>query len=179
MGLHGALTPALSWVQGGTAVVLSGLLVTTWWRLLPQRAIELGCLVFAVLVFAVCMALGMYWPAHGAGIRLPPLYLWIPVVYVFAFTLTDHRTGLFVSLAILLLLMGVSLPYLLQGAQAEYGNLTLQLHFVSAVLIAALYDFSSYQHRLAFAQFTLDWLAQLSNTDELTKSWPIAAIWHR
>ena len=40
---------------------------------------------------------------------------------------------------------------------------------VSAVLIAALYFFSSYQHRFQLAQLTLDELARLANTDELTQ----------
>ncbi|MGH8182872.1 MAG: GGDEF domain-containing protein, partial [Rhodanobacteraceae bacterium] len=83
-------------------------------------------------------------------------------------TLTDHKTGLILSLGMLLLFLGISLPYLMQGRAATYGNLTLQLHFVSAVLIAALYFFSSYQHRLRLAQRTVDQLAHLSNTDVLT-----------
>lgn len=41
------------------------------------------------------------------------------------------------------LFVGVSLPYLLHDIDAPYANFTLQLHIVSAVLIAALYFFSS------------------------------------
>ena len=170
MGAQGVLTPALNSVQGVTTLVLSSLLVAAWWKLLSQRLIERACLLFAVLVCTACMALGMYWPQqYGAGIQLQPLYLWIPIIYVFAFTLTDHRTGLVIALGILLLLVGVSVPYLLRGSRATYGNYTLQLHFVSAVLIAALYYFSSYQHRLGAIQSTVDQLAQLSNTDEVTQ----------
>jgi diguanylate cyclase (GGDEF)-like protein len=40
---------------------------------------------------------------------------------------------------------------------------------VSAVLIAALYFFSGYQDRLQLAQLTMDELAVLSHTDELTR----------
>ena len=40
---------------------------------------------------------------------------------------------------------------------------------VSAVMIAALYFFSSYLQRLQIAQLTLDELAHLANTDELTQ----------
>lgn len=166
---NGQQTPALSRVQEVATFVLSGLMVAAWWKLLPQKLIELACLLFAVLMCAVCMALRMYWPDYSAGIRLQPLYLWIPVVYVFAFTLTDHKVGLVISLGILVLFVGVSLPYLLHGGDAAYGNLTLQLHFVSAVLIAALYYFSSYQYRLGSAQRAVDQLAHLSNTDELTQ----------
>lgn len=168
MGARGMLTPALGRVQLVTAVLLLALLVTAWWRLLPQRVIEVGCLLVAVVICAACMALAMYSPRYGAGLHLQPLYLWIPIVYVFAFTLTDHKTGLILSLGMLLLFLGISLPYLMQGRTATYGNLTLQLHFVSAVLIAALYFFSSYQHRLRQAQRAVDQLAHISNTDELT-----------
>lgn len=168
MDARGLLTPALSGVQATTAVILSILFIAAWFKLLAQRTIELACLMYAIVVCAVCMALPMYWPQYGAGLDLQPLYLWIPVVYVFAFTLTDHRAGLQISLGILVLFFGVSLPYLLRGSEARYANFTWQLHFVSAVLIAALYFFSSYQHRLALAQRTVDRLARLSNTDELT-----------
>jgi hypothetical protein len=44
-----------------------------------------------------CMALRMYSPRYGAAIDLEPLYIWIPMVYVFAFMLTNHKTGLVVS----------------------------------------------------------------------------------
>ncbi len=168
MGARGLLTPALSAVQGVTALILSILFIAGWFEWLAQRTIELACLVYAVGICAVCMALPMYRPQLGAGLDLQPLYLWIPIVYVFAFTLTDHRVGLRISLGILVLFVGVSLPYVLRGSAAPYANFTLQLHFVSAVLIAALYFFSSYQHRLALAQQTVDQLARLSNTDELT-----------
>ncbi len=168
MGVRGMLTPALGRVQLVATLLLLALWVAAWWRLLPQRAIEAGCLLVAVVIFAVCMALAMYSPRYGAGLRLPPLYLWIPIVYVFAFTLADHKTGLFISLAMLALFFGISLPYMLRAEDAPYGNLTLQLHFVSAVLIAALYFFSSYQYRLRQAQQAVDQLARLSNTDELT-----------
>lgn len=67
------------------------------------------------------------------------------------------------------LFVSVSLPYLLHDIDAPYANFTLQLHLVSVVLIAALYFFSSYQHRLLLAQLTVDELAHLSNTDDLTK----------
>ncbi len=65
--------------------------------------------------------------------------------------------------------VGISLPCLVHDIDAPYANFTLQLHFVSAVLIAALYFFSSYQHHLLLAQRAVDQLAYLSNTDDLTK----------
>ncbi|MGH8184090.1 MAG: hypothetical protein ACREPH_10580, partial [Rhodanobacteraceae bacterium] len=135
MSARGMLTPALNRVQLITSLLLSALLAAAWLRLLPQRVIELGCLLVAVVICAACMALAMYSPRYGAGLHLQPLYLWIPIVYMFAFTLTDHKTGLILSLGMLLLFLGISLPYLMQGRAATYGNLTLQLHFVSAVLI--------------------------------------------
>lgn len=168
LAARGMLSPELDRVQLVTALVLSALLIAAWQRLLPQRVIELACLMTAVIICAACMALAMYSTRYGAGLHLQPLYQWIPVVYVFAFTLTDHKTGLIISLGMLVLFVGISLPYLMRGSEAELGNLTLQLHFVSAVLIAALYFFSSYQHRLRLAQRRVDQLAHLSNTDDLT-----------
>lgn len=168
MNAQNALTPALDRVLLGTTAVLTALLLATTSNALPQRVIELICLLYIALVSAVCMALCMYWPQYAAGLRLQPLYLWMPVTYVLAFTLTDHRTGLALSLGILAAFVALTLPYLARGNDAQYSNLTLQLHFVSIVMITALYYFSSYQHRLGAAQRTVEQLAQLSHTDALT-----------
>lgn len=168
-GAQGLLSPVLSGVFGTSTFALSALFLVAWRRLLSQRLIEISCLLFGVVICAACMALRMYWPRYSAAIDLQPLYLWIPVMYVFAFTLGDHKTSLVISLGVMALFVGVSLPYLVHDIDAPYANFTLQLHLVSAVLIAALYYFSSYQHRLLLAQLTVDQLAHLSNTDDLTK----------
>lgn len=168
MDAQDVLTPALDWVLLGTTAVLAALLVLTATHALPQRVIELACLSYAAAISAVCMALCMYWPQYAVGLYLQPMFLWMPVVYVLAFTLTDHRTGLRLSLCILGVFVMITAPYLARGNDAQYGNLTLQLHFVSAVMITALYYFSSYQYRLGAAQRTVEQLAQLSHTDALT-----------
>lgn len=169
MGARNVLTPVLRGVFGTTALVLVALFLVSWRRLLSQRMVEVACLLFGVGICAACMALRMYSPQYGAAIDLQPLYLWIPVMYVFAFTLGDHKTCLAISVGVMALFVGVSLPYLVHDIEAPYANFTLQLHLVSAVLIAALYFFSSYQHRLLLAQLAVDRLAHLSNTDDLTK----------
>jgi diguanylate cyclase len=138
---------ALSWLSSGAA-----------WALMEARGL---C--------AACMALRLYSPTYGASIDLQPLYLWIPVIHVFVFTLAGHRSSLKLSLAILALFVAISLPYLVEDVQQPYGNFTIQLHVVSAVLVAALYFFSSYQQRFQIAQLTADQLARLANTDELTQ----------
>ena len=166
--LHGALTPATNAVLLGTTGVLTALLLAAATDRVPPRVIELACLAYAVLIGAVCMALPMYWPQYAAGLALPPMFLWMPVIYVLTFTLADYRTALALSLSILVLFIVLTAPYVARGAAAPYGDLTVQLHFVSAVMIAALYYFSSYQHRLGAAQRTVEQLAQLSNTDDLT-----------
>jgi diguanylate cyclase (GGDEF)-like protein len=99
---------------------------------------------------------------------LGPLYIWIPVIYVFAFTLSDHRSSMKLSLGILAVFVAASLPYILHSPPRPDTNFTVQLHMVSAILIAALYCFSSYQHRFQIAQLTADELARMANTDELT-----------
>ena len=140
-----------------------------WKRLLPLRLVDLSCLFFASGICAACMALRFYSPTYGARIDLEPLYLWIPVIYVFAFTLSDRQSSLIVSLMMLALFVVISLPYLTRSAGQPQANFTIQLHMVSGVLIAALYFFSSYQHRFQVAQLTVDELARLANTDELTQ----------
>lgn len=167
--LQGVSSPVWSTVQAVTTVVLSLLLLVTSFKLLPQRMVELGCVVCIVGVCAVCMALGMYVYGNDAGTYLQPLYLWIPLVYVFAFMLVSHRAGLVLSVLIFALFVGISLPYLLHDLHGRYVNFTVQLHVASAVMIAMLYFFSSYQHRLRLAEATVGKLAQMSTTDDLTQ----------
>lgn len=164
----GKSSPALRAVFGLNAVFHPTLFVIVWRRLLPLRFADLACLLFAAGICAACMALRLYSPA-GADIDLQPLYLWIPVIYVFAFTLPNHKASLKISLAILALFVAISLPYLAGGVGQPHGNFTIQLHMVSAVLIAALYFFASHRHDFQLAQLTVDELARLANTDELTK----------
>ncbi|CAN5892533.1 hypothetical protein BH11PSE8_BH11PSE8_28640 [soil metagenome] len=140
-----------------------------WRRWLPARSVDMSCLLFAAGICAACMALRLYSPLYGASIDLEPLYLWIPVIYVFAFTLMGHKSSLTLSLGILALFVSISVPYLVFHFDQPHGNFTIQLHVVSAVLIAALYFFSSYQHRFQIAQLSADELARLANTDELTQ----------
>ncbi|MGH8234947.1 MAG: diguanylate cyclase [Rhodanobacteraceae bacterium] len=169
MESRGVVTAPLRAVFCANIVFHPVMFVALQKRLVPQRVIEIGCLFFAAAVCAVCMALRLYFPALGAGIDLKPLYLWIPVVYVLAFTLTGRQASLVISLAIMAMFVAISLPYLLLHSMQPDGNFTIQLHAVSAVLIAALYFFSSYQHRLQVAQLTVDELGRLANTDVLTK----------
>ena len=150
----GRSSPVLRVVFGLNLVFHPLMYLIAWRRLLPLRIVEVSCLLFAAGICAASMALR--------------LYLWIPVIYVFAFTLSGHKSSLTVSLVILALFISISLPYLVLHFDQPYGNFTIQLHMVSAVLIAALYFFSSYQHRLHIAQLTVDELARLANTDVLT-----------
>lgn len=166
---RGVMSPPLRVVLAGSTVVLSGLFVAAWVRALPQRAIELCCLLYAVIVCAVCMALGLYSTRYRSSFDLQPLYLWIPIGYVFSFTLTNYRVGLMVSLAIMLVFVGVSAPYLIHDISGPDANFTVQLHVMSGALIATLYFFSRYQYRLRQVQATVGQLSQLSNTDDLTQ----------
>lgn len=169
MELRGVSSPVLRGIFGLNMVFHPVMFVILWKRLLPPRFVDMCCLFFAALVCAACMALRLYAPVYGASIDLQPLYLWIPVIYVFVFTQMDHKSSLPLALAILAIFVLISLPYLVFHFDAAYGNFTIQLHLVSAVLISALYFFSSYQHRFQIAQLSLDQLARLANTDELTQ----------
>lgn len=169
MESRGISSPVLRVVFGLNLVFHPVFFVITWKRLLPLRFVEIACLMFAAGICGGCMALRLYSQVYGASIDIQPLYLWIPVIYVFVFTLLGHKSSLTVSLVILALFVSISLPYLVRGIDQPLGNFTIQLHMVSAVLIAALYFFSSYQHRLQMAQLTMDELARLANTDDLTR----------
>ncbi len=166
---RGASSTALRAVLGANIVFHPVMFVIVRQRLLTQRIIDTSCLVFAAVICAGCMVLRLYFPVYGARIDLKPLYLWFPVIYVLAFMLTSHKTGLRISLAVQALLLAISLPYLIHHPEQPDGNFTIQLHIVSAVLVAALYFFSSYQQRLQIAQLTVDELGQLANTDVLTR----------
>lgn len=168
MARRAPLSSTLFTVQAVTAVVLAALLVVAWFRWLPQRGLELVCLLYFVGVCVVCMALRLYSPVYGASIHIQPLYLWIPLIYLFAFMLTDHTAGLVLSACIWVLFAGVSLPYVIHDLDGPYANFTLQLNVVTAATIVLLYFFSSYQYRLRLAQVTVDHLARLSDTDDLT-----------
>ncbi len=169
MESRGVSSPTLRGVFVVNMVFHPLMFVMVCWRLLPERVVDLGCLLFAAGICAACMVLRLYFPVYGARIDLEPLYLWIPVIYVFAFTLAGHKSSLAISLGILALFFVASLPYLVHSPMQRFANFTIQLHMVSAVLIAALYFFSSYQHRLQLAQLTMDELSALSQTDELTR----------
>ena len=169
MESRGLSSTVLRLVFGLNLVFHPVMFVCTWRRLLPLRIVEISCLLFASGICGACMALRLYSPTYGASIDIQPLYLWIPVIYVFAFALTGHQSGLKLSLRIFALFVAISLPYLLLHFDQPYSNFTIQMHLVSSVLIAALYFFSSYQHRFRIAQLTVDELAHLANTDALTK----------
>ncbi|HEX7324371.1 MAG TPA: GGDEF domain-containing protein [Rhodanobacteraceae bacterium] len=164
----GTSTPVWFAVQAVTTAVLSTLLLITWFRVLPQRVVELGCLLCIVGVCAACMAFDLYLYTRNAAVYIEPLYLWIPLVYVFAFMLVSHKAGLILSLAIFALFLGVSVPYLVHNMHGRYVNFTVQLHVASAIMIAMLYFFTSYQHRLRLAEAAAGRFADLSNTDDLT-----------
>lgn len=140
-----------------------------WLRRWSQRFVERACLLFAFAICAACMALALYAPVLGAAIDLQPLYLWIPVIHVFAFTVSERRSGLTISLTMLTLFIAISLPYLLLAEDHSWFNFTIQMHLVCAVLIAALSFFSSHELRLRAAQLSVDELARLANTDALTQ----------
>jgi len=166
---RGASSPVLRAVFAANVVFHPLMAAMVCWRLLPERLVDLGCLLFAAGICAACMVLRLYFPAYGGRIDLEPLYLWIPVIYVFAFTVAGHKSSLALSLGIMALFFLISLPYLLHSSSERFVNLTIQLHAVSAVLVAALHFFSGYQQRLQKVQLTMDELAVLSHTDELTR----------
>lgn len=112
MELRGQSSPVLRLVFALNIAFHPVMFAITARRLLPQRTVDLSCLLFAAGLCAACMALRLYWPEYGASIDLQPLYLWIPVIHVFAFTLWGHKSSLALSLSILAIFVLISLPYL-------------------------------------------------------------------
>ncbi len=167
--LLGTSSLVLRIVFGLNIVFHPVLAFVVWKRLLPLRVVNTVCLFFASGICAICMALYFYSSTYGASIDLKPLYLWILVIYVFAFTLPNRKWSLSISLVNLALYLSISLPYLTQNFMQPQSNFTIQMLVMSGVMISALYFFSSYQQRFQLAQLTLDELARLANTDELTK----------
>lgn len=166
--MAGKASPVLHLIFALNVVFHPVVFAISWRQWLPQRVVETACLLFASIVCAGCMALRLYTEA-GASIQIGPLYIWIPVIYVFVFTLAGHERALKLALSIYALFVFIALPYLLHDIASPQGNFTLQLLLVSAILITALYFFSNYQHRFQIAQLTMDQLARLANTDELTQ----------
>lgn len=169
MGSRKQASPIKVTIWAVTVFYLLALFVVTWWRLLPQWTIDLGCLLFTVGVCATWMVLCLYTSEYSAAIHIEPLYLWILVIYVFAFTLAGHKSSLVISLAILAVFVGISRPTSCTTRKHATRTSPSSWISVSAVLIAALYFFSSYQHRLRLAQVAVNRLAELSNTDDLTQ----------
>lgn len=167
--LRGESSAVLRGVFAANFVFLPLMFAVTWRRAWSERVVDLSCLLFAAGICGTCMVLRLYFPIAGAAIDLKALYLWIPVIYVFAFTVAGHRSSLRISLCILGVFVAISLPYLMQRPVRVDANFTIQMDLVSAILIAALHFFSSYQHRLQLAELTVDELALLSNTDDLTR----------
>jgi hypothetical protein len=120
-------SPVLRGVFIATIVFLPLMFAMVYWRLLPERLVDIGCLLFAAGICAACMVLRLYFPAYGESIDLEPLYLWILVIYVFAFTVAGHRSSLAISLGILALFLLISLPYLVNSRPS-----VCQLHHQAA-----------------------------------------------
>jgi diguanylate cyclase len=167
--LLGTSSPVLRGIYSLNVVFHPLMVLIVWKRLLPLRVVDLICLFFASGLCALCMALRFYSSTYGAAITLEPLYLWILVIYVFAFTLPNRTWSLRISLLNLGMYVLISLPHLAQNFMQPQSNFTIQMLVVSGIMIAALYFFSSYQQRFQIAQLTVDEMARLANTDELTQ----------
>ncbi len=168
MELQGKSALALRGVFTLNAVFHPAMFVIIWRRCLPLSVVAMTCLVVAAGICAGCMAPRLHAPSLGAEIDLLPRYLWIPVIYVFAFA--GQRSSLRISLAILLVFASIALPYLLRGVEQPYANFTIQMLTVSAVLIAALYFFSSFRQRFQVAQLGAEQLARLAHGEPIAGS---------
>ena len=171
---------ALLYIQGTISVVWGipmgvslvfhpALLLGLWRGRIPLPFVEIVCLLFLT---GTCLGLMAYRLYAGDGpdvvdIRL--LYLWTPINYVLVFIFAGNRNSLLLCAVVFAGFLALSLPYIAMGPMRPDSVFTIQLHLMSAVLIAALYFFSTYQYHLQIARMTVEDLHRLANTDPLTQ----------
>lgn len=144
------------------------LIFLTWKPGVPSRIVDSLMVVYMACVSAACIALGFY-SEHSAHVALESLYMWVPVMYMFAFSQENRQRALWHSAFLWLLLFLVSLPFLLANSDSYEALYNIQLHFMSAFFVVAFYFFATHQKHLRLAKLNVDELATLANTDELTQ----------
>lgn len=149
--------------------VLMPLLAYLIWKPdFPAHLVDALTVLYVAGISAACIGLGFYSPYSG-DIPLEALYLWIPVMYLFTFSLGSRRQAALYSAGLWLLLFAISLPFLLKNPSSQEAYLNVQLHLMSIFIIVAFFYFSTYQQQLRLARLSVDELATLANTDELTQ----------
>ncbi|MCA9840241.1 MAG: GGDEF domain-containing protein [Trueperaceae bacterium] len=140
-----------------------------WRKRFPLMYVDTIVVSFVAGITAVCMALKFYSPTYSPNVIIEVMYLWTPIIYIFAFCLPRRTQALRLSSIVWTTLLLVSLPYLIQHPIGLTSYLTIQLHLLTAALIVAFYFFASFQRHLQLAQLNVEQMAELANTDSLTK----------
>ncbi len=166
---HGMISVPLRLIFLANALFQPLALMLVWQNRFPLAYVDIFVVGFVAFITAVCMALKFYSEVYGPSVFLEVMYLWTPIIYIFAFSLPKREQALHVSMAVWTLLFLVSLPYLFTHGNGMPSYLTIQFHFVTAALIAAFYFFASFQRHLRLAQLNVEQMAELANTDTLTK----------
>jgi diguanylate cyclase (GGDEF)-like protein len=136
---------------------------------------ELLYLVPAGLLLCV-LFYALYLPASPAqaGSALRGFYLWIPAVYVVVFVAHDRAGAFLRSLALYLIVVGVSLPSALStlgsaGPLEGFNALSLdQLYISGLVIIVFLFFVTRLRDRLRESEVAAERMKRLAQTDELT-----------
>ncbi len=176
-GLFGFAWALFSSTLTLTLIVILGLnslfhpiaLLLVWRKDMPLRITDSVTMVFGAVIFAGTMMASFYLGEAGENISIETLYLWMPVIYVFAFASFKHKIALRLCLIMWGSLFVLSLPFLAQAFGTYKAFLTIQQLTLTAAFIAALFFFASFQHRLRMVQLGADEMAKLANTDELTQ----------
>ena len=144
-------------------------LALVWNQRFSLHNIDKMVVGFVAAITAVCMALKFYSPSYSPNILLEVMYLWTPIIYIFAFCLPKREDALKLSATVWFTLLLVSLPYLLRQPTGLSSYLTMQFHLLTAALVVAFYFFASFQRHLQVAQLNVEQMAELANTDALTQ----------
>jgi len=143
-------------------------ILMTWRKIISLQKVNVAIFCYGIFMNVATMALAFYGP-YNETIAIDTLYLWVPVIYIFAFASFQGKAALRFSAIMWAFLLLVSLPMMFQFGNSQYLVLTLQMHLMSVAFIAALFFFASFQQRLRVAELSVDEMAKLANTDELTQ----------
>lgn len=132
------------------------------------KTVDLMTVCFGISINVLTMGIAFYGP-YNEGFAVDVLYLWLPAIYIFVFASFQRKAALKISALMWGILFLISLPLIFQLGNTQYIRLTAQMHLMSVALIASLSFFASFQQRLHLAELSVDEMAKLANTDELTQ----------
>lgn len=172
------LMGTISWFTRGVFYATMALLASQAWLLYAGRAratvvrevvyAGVGAVFLSVFFYALYVDL----PSTLARVSLVSLFLWFPFFLVFVFLAYEGLGALARSVALYLLVLGVSLPHAVatagSGDPFDGFQLLGQFYVASASLIAGFYFFTRMKDQLRESRAEADRMSRLAWTDPLT-----------